>query len=189
MRLHVVCHEEVCSEELATDKAVRAELARAMGKGSKFHFETVWGSTLYDPDVLPYDGGASGIPDTFTPFRNKVEKNCEIGTPLDVPADGDLALPGDAWDLVGESRCHASLDYMPTLADLGYSKEDIRRAVTEVDARSAMPKGYRGGETAALARVQDYIWDQDLLKVYFEKCAERVTEILLHMDTVEPPRL
>ena len=68
-RLNIVCQEDVCSEELATEKAMRSQLARAMTKGSKFVFETVWGGTMYDPETLPFDGGVNGIPDTFTPFR------------------------------------------------------------------------------------------------------------------------
>eukprot|EP00571_Detonula_confervacea_P011083 CAMPEP_0172307404 /NCGR_PEP_ID=MMETSP1058-20130122/8282_1 /TAXON_ID=83371 /ORGANISM="Detonula confervacea, Strain CCMP 353" /LENGTH=562 /DNA_ID=CAMNT_0013019569 /DNA_START=160 /DNA_END=1844 /DNA_ORIENTATION=- len=167
VNVNVVCQEEVCSEELDVDKAVRAELAKAMSKGSKFNFETVWGSTMYDPESLPFDGDVMGIPDTFTPFRNKVEKNCEIGVPLDVPSDAELKMPNDVKSIVSESKCHASLDYMPKLADLGYSREDIE-SVSSVDSRSAMPENYRGGETFALARVKDYIWDKDLLKVYFD---------------------
>jgi len=166
-KLNIVCQEEVCSEELATEKAMRSKLARAMNKGSKFDFETVWGGTMYDPETLPFDGGVNGIPDTFTPFRNKVEKACAIGNPLPVPSDEELAMPKDAHTIVKESKCHASLDYMPTLADLQYSKEDIEEAEL-VDIRSALPAGYRGGETFALARVKDYIWDRDLLKGYFD---------------------
>ena len=104
-----------------------------------------------DPDDLPFDGdGVSGIPDTFTPFRTKVEKACLVRTIVD-----------------GSGSCRASLDNMPTLADLGYSSEDIESSAA-MDARSAMPPNYRGGETYALARVKDYIWDKDLLKTYFD---------------------
>jgi hypothetical protein len=71
--MNVVCQEEVCSEELAVDKAVKSSLAKAMKSGNKFSFETVWGSTMYDPNTLPFDQGVYGIPDTFTPFRNKGE--------------------------------------------------------------------------------------------------------------------
>lgn len=183
IHVRIVCQEEVCSEELATEKAVRSSLSRSMTKGSTFQMETVWGSTLYDPDALPFDSGVFGIPDTFTPFRNKVEKSCEIGRPLDVPAEGELALPKDAVDestrlgtFLAEDESSAagsgdhggcSLSYLPTLADLGYTQEDID-SVSTVDPRSAMPENYKGGETFALARVKDYIWDKDLLKVYFD---------------------
>ena len=163
--LNVVCQEEVCSEELAVDKAVRSELAKKLKKSGKFNFETVWGSTMYDPDTLPFDGDVFGIPDTFTPFRNKVEKACKIGQPLDIPKDEHLALPKDKKSVVNQPQC--SLSYLPTLADLGYSAEDIE-SVESVDSRTAMPANYKGGETFALARVKDYIWDKDLLKVYFD---------------------
>ena len=167
-KVNVVCQEEVCSEELGVDKAVRSELAKSMSKGSSFKFETVWGSTLYDPNTLPFEGDVMGIPDTFTPFRNKVEKNCQIGNPLEVPSDSELKLPKDVKSFVNDNlKCNASLDYMPTLSDLGYTQEEID-SVSTVDSRSAMPKNYRGGETAALERVKDYIWTKDLLKIYFD---------------------
>ena len=166
--MNVVCQEEVCSEELAVDKAVRASLAKTLKSGGKFNFETVWGSTMYDPSTLPFDQGVYGIPDTFTPFRNKVEKNCEIGLPLDVPSDEDLALPKECQDgslFSSSEKC--SLSYMPTLSDLGYNEDDIAEVSTN-DPRTALPDNYRGGETYALARVKDYIWTRDLLKIYFD---------------------
>ena len=167
MMMNVVCQEEVCSEELAVDKAIRASLAKALkqpGLYGKFNFETVWGSTMYDPEKLPFEGGVFGIPDTFTPFRNKVEKNGEIGVPLDVPSNADLALFKDVKAMESD-QC--SLTYMPTLADLGYNEVDIADAST-VDPRTALPDSYCGGESYALARVKDYIWTKDLLKVYFD---------------------
>jgi deoxyribodipyrimidine photo-lyase len=168
-QIDVVCQEEVCSEELSVDKAVRAELARTMMGGKcKFKFEAVWGSTMYDPDDMPFDGNVRGVPDTFTPFRNRVEKECSIGTPYDEPDVAGLKLPANVRTYVdGKGACRASLDYMPTLSDLGYASEDIESA-SIVDARTAMPANYRGGETYALARVKEYIWDKDLLKAYFD---------------------
>eukprot|EP01082_Thalassiosira_pseudonana_P016439 g14700.t1 g14700 contig90:207447-209825(-) len=175
--INVVCQEEVCSEELTVDKAIRSSLAKAMKTKSKFNFETVWGSTMYDPETLPFDGGVFGIPDTFTPFRNKVEKICEIGAPLDCPKDEYLSLPknvmstgsalGSLLSGVNDANNKCSLKYMPTLFDLGYNAEDIE-SVSSVDSRTALPVNYRGGETFALQRVKDYIWDKNLLKVYFD---------------------
>lgn len=54
---------------------------------------------------------------------------------------------------------------MPTLADLGYTAEDIALAENP-DPRGVMP--FVGGETAGLKRVQEYIFDKDLLKIYFD---------------------
>lgn len=69
----LVCQEEVASEELAVDKALKNTL-KTFRKGAKGSLETVWGSTLYDIDDLPFEQGLSGMPDVFTPFRNKMEK-------------------------------------------------------------------------------------------------------------------
>ena len=69
----LVCQEEVASEELSVDKALKNAL-KTFRKGANGSFETVWGSTLYDIDDLPFEQGVSGMPDVFTPFRNKMEK-------------------------------------------------------------------------------------------------------------------
>ena len=37
-KINIVCQEEVCSEELAVNKAVRSELEKSMTKGNKFNF-------------------------------------------------------------------------------------------------------------------------------------------------------
>ena len=154
----VVCQEEVCPEELSVDKAIRAAISKHHPKAV---LDTIWGSTLYGKDDLLFFNGPKGLPDTFTPFRNKVEKSCEIGTPLACPKKKDLALA--KVDLDGMDKCSST--YMPTLDDLGYTSEDVVFA-NAVDDRGVME--FKGGETAALARVQDYIWDKDLLKVYFD---------------------
>jgi len=151
----VVCQEEVCSEELIVDKAVKSILNRKNGSLRK-----VWGSTLYNLKDLPFPGEEAGMPNTFTPFRNKVEKSCTIDKPLPIPSN--LSLPQDL-ELPALEKC--SLTFMPTLKDLGYTPEQCQEANT-VDPRGVME--FKGGETAALNRVQDYIWDKDFLKVYFD---------------------
>ena len=151
----VFCQEEVCSEELSVDKAVKSVLNRKNGSLHK-----VWGSTLYNIKDLPFPGKEAGMPDTFTPFRNKVEKSCTIDEPLPIPSN--LSLPQDL-ELPTLEKC--SLTFMPTLQDLGYTPEQCQEANT-VDPRGVME--FKGGETAALNRVQDYIWDKDFLKVYFD---------------------
>lgn len=154
----VICQEEVCSEELSVDKAIRAALSLHHPKGS---LETIWGSTMYNLEDLPFKDGPHGIPDTFTPFRNKVEKTCKIGLPLPVPNKGDLAIANIEID--GMTKC--SWTYMPTLQELGYTDDQVKFS-EKVDARSVLD--FKGGESAALARVQNYLWDKDLLKIYFD---------------------
>ncbi len=112
---------------------------------------------MYDLQDLPYDPGLQDMPNTFTPFRNKVEKLCKIKAPLPVPK-GLGTFPGDA------SFAAASAE-IPSLQDLGYTSDQIEHANFQ-DPRGVME--FKGGETAALARVKDYIWDKDLLRKYFD---------------------
>lgn len=149
-RTKLVYQDEVCSEE----KAVAFKVGKIFG--SK---DAVWGSTLYDLDDIPYAEDLYDLPDTFTPFRNKVEKKCTIHRPLPIPKE----LPFPAIDGLDLFKTHIS--YTPSLEDLGYTKDQILHAET-TDPRGVMP--FKGGETAALVRVKDYIWDKDLLRKYFD---------------------
>lgn len=161
----ITCQQEVASEELAIDKAIKR-----MFKNGNGALESVWGSTLYDPDDLPFNDGIYGMPDVFTPFRNKVEKKCKIGRPLPTPSRRDLSLPkSDTLKTLLDGKSpksipQCSLSYIPTLQDLGFSAEDIQ----EVEGDNPGVMNFVGGESHALHRLKDYIWDKDLLKVYFD---------------------
>jgi len=168
----VHCQEEVASEELSVDKAVRRVLKKHPGSSLK----PVWGSTLYLPQDLPFGAMAGksketlpsymSMPDVFTPFRNKVEKNSDIRNPFDVPKSERLSLlpnPNAIHNIAATvEKC--SVSFLPSLTDLEYTQEEAENALT-TDTRGVMH--FVGGETAALARVKDYIWDKDLLKNYF----------------------
>ncbi len=169
LRPNVYCQEEIASEELAVDKAMKRILKVHDGK-----LTSTWGSALYDIEDLPYINGVHDMPDTFTPFRNKMEKKCQIGAPIPSPSKSSLALPKNqaVLDILKSSNTdetaiipNCSLSYMPTLKDLGYSNEEIS-SVKSPDERGVMH--FQGGETAALARVQDYIFTKDRLKIYFD---------------------
>jgi deoxyribodipyrimidine photo-lyase len=144
----VVYQDEVCSEE----RDVAMKVTKLFSKS-----HAIWGSTMYDIQDLPYAKNLQDMPDTFTPFRNKVEKNCKIQNPLLPPKH--LPFP---MNIEGVS---SACDYLPTLEDLGYTTEQAK-SVQTVDPRGVME--FKGGETAALARVKDYIWDKDLLHKYFD---------------------
>ena len=159
--INIVCQEEIFSDELYINGAVSSRLKSL---GIKFNLHSIPGSTLYDKSKLPFEGG---VPDTFSPFRKEVEKHCKIGTPLDAPSNDDgLKLPHNIHGILKDIGCSLDYTYTPTLADLGYNKEDIESIC--VDPRSAMPKDYRGGETFAISRVKEYIWDKDLIQTYFD---------------------
>eukprot|EP00536_Pseudo-nitzschia_multiseries_P005546 jgi/Psemu1/190760/e_gw1.104.112.1 len=148
----LVYQDEVCSEEKSVAKNVE-KLFEAS--------EAVWGSTMYDLQDLPYSKSLEDMPNTFTPFRNKVEKNCKIRSPLPIPK-GLKSFPDDTDFASLVEKYTAEL---PTLEDLGYTSDQIDHANSE-DPRGVMT--FKGGETAALQRVKDYIWDKDLLKNYFD---------------------
>lgn len=154
----IVCQEEVLKEEKDTVKAVQSVLKRHQPKAK---VTEVWGSTMYDLKDLPFDANLASMPDVFTPFRNKVEKNCKISKPLPTPR----TIPSLPKDSTASKALERMMTTIPTLQDLGYTDDQIEYA-NSVDPRGVM--NFCGGETAALARVKDYIWDKDLLKVYFE---------------------
>jgi deoxyribodipyrimidine photo-lyase len=116
---------------------------------------------MYDLQDLPYEPGLENLPNTFTPFRNKVEKSCKIRAPLPI-SKGLGTFPGDSSIAAIVEKYSAEL---PNLQDLGYTSEQIEHANFE-DPRGVM--SFKGGETAALERVKDYIWDKDLLRKYFD---------------------
>jgi len=164
----IIVQEEPVSEEQMVDRNVRRAV-KTFKKGASGSLDTVWAATLYDINDLPYEKGVMGIPDTFTPFRKKVETNCRIKNPLPVPSKSSLSIPKAIATIlsgkVSNSIPNCSLSYMPTLLDLGYSPEEIESA-NNPDKRSVMK--FAGGETAGLRRVQEYIFDKDLLKIYFD---------------------
>lgn len=169
---HVVVQDEPASEECNVDRSVRRAVQTFRAGAASGSLETVWAATLYDINDLPFHNGVQGMPDTFTPFRNKVEKHCKIPSPLPAPSKSQLAMPQNESILsvlkgisLNNSVPNCSLSYLPTLSDLGYSPEEIEQA-NHPDPRGVMT--FQGGETAGLKRIQEYIFDKDLLKIYFD---------------------
>lgn len=104
----------------------------------------VWEGTMYHRDDVPSPD------DVFTNWRSKVEKK---QTPIRDEVSLPEKLPHAPASKIDES--------IPTLADLGYP------ARAEPDARGDFFAPV-GGETAALARLRRYIWEEDRLSTYFD---------------------
>ncbi len=136
----VCLFEGIGTEEKAVEDALHDALKATDAVPAYF-----WGKSLYHLDDLPF-ADAGRVPDVYTPFRKAVEKKCEVRAPVDAPA----SLPPLPDDLAPGG--------LPTLADLGYEGDGL------ADERGVLP--FHGGETRALERVQDYIWDGDHLKTY-----------------------
>lgn len=144
----VFAHRETCSEETAVERGVAKGLANLEGLGVRL--DLIWGGTLYHLDDLPFS--SAELPDIYTQFRKGVEYNCKVRPALKMPAQMG-PLPESLSEKIGGSGD------VPTMADLG------------LKYREQSPLGvmhFEGGETAALARLQDYFWKKDQLKVYKE---------------------
>lgn len=133
-------HTSPCPEEAGVEGATRAAL-REDGVDARRY----WGHTLYHVNDLP--DGYRNVSDTYTTFRKSVEADASVRAPLGTP---DLPpLPADAPEPGA----------VPTLDDLGV-------ADPSTDERGVLP--FAGGESAALDRVETYLWDEDRLREYKE---------------------
>lgn len=133
----VYWHEEVTSEELAVDAALEKQLTQL-----KIGYEVYLGVTLYHPDDLPFE--LSRLPKVFTSFRKQVEKNSSVYPTFKTP-ERLSPLP------------QVDLGQLPTLATLGLDQPSP-------DSRGVL--SFKGGETAALKRLNHYFWQADKLRVY-----------------------
>jgi deoxyribodipyrimidine photo-lyase len=103
------------------------------------------GKMLYYTQDLPFP--VAHTPDTFTAFRKEVEKITPIREPLPSPDSFK------SWST--EINC----GQVPTLSDF-----DLESPL--MDSRSALT--FKGGESAALQRLNYYLWDSKLLSSYEE---------------------
>lgn len=164
------------------DRAVK----RAIKKAGDNKLQTVWGSTLYHRDDVPYAPDMSDLPDGFTPFRNKAESRAAVRDPLPPPSKGALPLPAagiepgsspsaataasDSAAAAGGAACTIAPEafaFEPTLDHLPFATvEEHALAKLETHPQSVLP--FVGGESAALARVEYYVWESERIATYFE---------------------
>lgn len=115
----------------------------------KSTFETIdfcsyLGQFLFHPQDVPFEEYQQ-IPQVFTNFRKKCQKQAEVRAALGIPKSQSID------DYVGFH------DSSPNLSDLGL--DDF-----EKDPRSAFP--FKGGETTAFERLNYYFWETEKLKYY-----------------------
>jgi deoxyribodipyrimidine photo-lyase len=165
----VLTQEEVTSEELRVDGAVRLTL------GDDIRLEYCWGSTLFHKDDLPFKSNLQDMPDVYTQFKNKVEPElaCRANTVpptfndsrkpesqmnvracLPVPEEGSLPLPELEKSL---------LDFEPSWCDIPFpEKIDMPRP------QEGAAMNFQGGEDAGLNRLQYYFQLTTLISSYFD---------------------
>ena len=175
-RVEVVCGQSVCPEEIDSEKKVEEAIRRAgatKGSGvpqSHSSLRRIWDSTLIHPSDIPLDL-PSKLPNSFTQFRNIIEKTRGVGphpplpTPLLPRLDKKVAL--SAIDRLASSQgiTGVGLDYLPPLKEL--VGREVKEEEAEVDKRGNFFDPV-GGETGGLGRLRKYFWEEDRLRQYFE---------------------
>ena len=134
----VFAKREVAHEEKETDALVESELFKV-----RCEFETFSTSTLYHAQDLPFS--IKDIPDVFTAFRKKTEKDATIRTVFKKPLEINSPLLNPIQ--------------LPTLSDLG---------LDEITADTRAVLRFKGGETEALKRMNHYFFETKSISKYKE---------------------
>lgn len=138
LKVDRVCYsQEVTSEEKQVEKKLNQALS-----AKNIAVSTYWEATLYLPEDLPF--AIAQTPELYTNFRKQVEKKSSISAAIAAPQK----LPPLPDINPGE---------IPSLADFGLS-------TPEFDERGVLK--FKGGETEAIKRLEDYFWHQDCLREY-----------------------
>jgi deoxyribodipyrimidine photo-lyase len=135
----VVASKEVTQEETTMESVLSQKL-----KTKNVEVELYWGNTLIHARDLPFQ--IHFLPDVFTDFRKKVENYWKIRPCFENPSNVDFN-----FDI--------EIAPIPTLKDLGF--DDF--ILDEKDENR-----FLGGETHGLSRLNEYLWQKDLLKTYKE---------------------
>jgi deoxyribodipyrimidine photo-lyase len=131
-------HREVASEETGVSTLVENALWKL-----KINLKHFIGHTLYHKEDLPFP--INTIPDVFTNFRKKVERDSAVRSCFKAP--GAMKFPANL-----------ETGLLPQLSEFGFADTDF------FDDRSVMK--FKGGETEALKRLQDYFWTSNSVKTY-----------------------
>jgi deoxyribodipyrimidine photo-lyase len=134
----VYYYREATAEEIAVSTALEQALLPL-----KIRCKSGWNHTLYQLEDLPFE--LPQLPELFTTFRKDVEKNAAIQAALPAPTQ----LPPLPPDIEPGN--------LPSLADFGLE-------APQSDSRGVL--AFTGGETAGIARLNEYIWQQDRLRGY-----------------------
>lgn len=129
--------KEATDEEIRVEEALESAVA---GKG--ISLASFWDSTLYLPEDIPYS--MDKIPVVFSTFRKGVEKRGRVKPPVPAPEQLPEVKEVDPG-------------LIPNLDALGLA----------LPAGSPLAQNhFKGGETAALERLQHYFWETHQLKKY-----------------------
>ena len=132
----IFLQKEWTKDELKVENAVKEKIAGVS-------FLEVYDQFLFHPNDIPYPDFAK-IPEVFTEFRKKCEKESKIRPCVEIN-------PKPTDNLIETSNV------IPSLEDLGLES-------FKLDKNSAFP--FRGGESAALKRMENYFFETENLSEY-----------------------
>jgi deoxyribodipyrimidine photo-lyase len=174
----VYCNSGDTYDEIQTIKTIENRLQEY---NPSLEFISLWGNTLYEPQDLPQK-----FPSSASAFRHHCEKNLKIAPPISLPYHGekDEGTPNNLLRRRYILRSFPpsvsqSLEWwghLPTLLELGPPPpHDSTNHQENSDAPSHEKKDhsskacllFRGGETAALERLDEYFFQQNCLETYF----------------------
>jgi deoxyribodipyrimidine photo-lyase len=136
---HIFYNDEYATEEEADVYDVKSKCNK------NINFIGVETQTLIDTDNLPF--AINQIPEVFTAFRNKIEKYSTVPFAEDAPTNITICTTVTNWGS------------LPTLAQLGLEPKLVHNQAAFAE---------QGGESAALAFLKKYIWEQKLPATYFD---------------------
>lgn len=134
---YIYCNRERTDEEVKVQDALEKKLW-SIGQEIRYYR----GKMLYYTADLPFP--ITHCPDQFTSFRKEVERFVKIREPLKAP---DQKLNPVSVNL--------EVGGLPTLNDFGIDDFEVTKGIS-----------LKGGETAALSLLQDYIWNDQLIESY-----------------------
>ena len=132
----VFLQKEWTKDEVRVNESVKNQV-------SNLEFIEVYDQFLFHPNDIPYQD-FNKIPEVFTEFRKKCEKESKIRPCLEISAK--------QLDNIIETT-----NTIPNLEELGLES-------FKLDKNSAFP--FRGGETAALKRMENYFFETENLSEY-----------------------
>jgi len=152
----LIFQEEVTQEEVDVESSL-IKLCKEYGvKAKKF-----WGATLYHIDdlgmfrkVVNSKSNPPDVPDVFSPFRRAVESKGKVRSPFPTP----VALPPLPDGVVSDE-----LPNDTQIFNASKSEANLRGISARI---SAFP--FKGGETCALKRLEDYLWKTKAIATYKE---------------------
>lgn len=134
----VYAFKEVAFEEIKLSDSVELNLWK-----HKIPLNLYLGNTLYNKEDLPFP--IKDIPDVFTNFRKRTERDSIVRAEIETPKK--IKSPESIEKTI-----------VPSLQDLGFNQNEFKTQSNLLI----------GGETKALNRLNEYLWEKDLIKSYKE---------------------